>query len=112
MRILQIMLAAFIAFGFTMSSVHAEETKVKADNKKLEVPNSVLDISKDNTYPNPSQDVPYLQPSELSQELIDSSNVKIENPKLIKILNESNISPSPVAIGYRATIYLGQWPLS
>ncbi|UAL48172.1 YfkD family protein [Sutcliffiella horikoshii] len=112
MRILQIMLAAFIAFGFAMSSVHAEETKVKADNKKLEVPNSVLDISKDNTYPNPSQDVPYLQPSELSQELIDSSNVKIENPKLIKILNESNISPSPVAIGYRATIYLGQWPLS
>lgn len=112
MRILQIVMAVFIAFGFTMSSVQAEETKVKADKKKLEVPNSVLDISKDNTYPNPSQDVPYLQPSELSQELIDSSNVKIENPKLIKILNESNISPSPVAIGYRATIYLGQWPLS
>ncbi|CAG9623636.1 YfkD famly protein [Sutcliffiella rhizosphaerae] len=112
MRILQLLLVTLMSFGITWSGVHAEETKVKDNEKKLEIPNSVLDISKDNTYPNPSQDVPYLQPSELSQELIDSSNVKIENPKLIKIFNESNISPSPVAIGYRATIYLGQWPLS
>lgn len=110
MRILQVLFILVLSFGLS-TGVHAEQGKEKKKDKNIDVPNSVLDISKDNTYPNPAQDVPYLQPSELTQELIDSSNVKVENPNLIKMLNESNISPSPVAIGYRATIYLGQWPL-
>jgi len=80
--------------------------------EKLKVPNSVMDISQNNTYPNPTQDLPYLQPSDLTKELIESSEVEIENPDLIKMLNESNISPSPAAIGYRATIYLGHWALN
>ncbi|WP_078382108.1 YfkD famly protein [Sutcliffiella halmapala] len=110
MRILRILFILVLSFGLS-TGVQAEQAKGKAKEKNIEVPNYVLDISKDNTYPNPTQDVPYLQPSELTQELIDSSNVNVENPNLIKILNESNISPSPVAIGYRATIYLGEWPL-
>jgi len=76
------------------------------------IPNSVMDISKENTYPNPSQNLPYLQPSELTKELIKTSNVPIENPVLIKMLNESSITPSPTAIGYRAAIYLGRWALN
>ncbi|MCA1032615.1 YfkD family protein [Bacillus timonensis] len=92
---------------------HAEVNKKKpqAENK-FKVPNSVMDVSKENTYPNPTQDLPYLQPSELTKELIETSEVKIENPDLIRILNESSISTTPLAIGYRATIYLGQWPLN
>lgn len=83
-----------------------------AAEAKFKIPNSVMDISQDNTYPNPTQDVPQLQPSDLTKELIESAEVKIENPDLIKMLNESNVSPSPVAIGYRATIYLGHWALN
>ncbi|RSK29242.1 hypothetical protein EJF36_03825 [Bacillus sp. HMF5848] len=93
----------------------AQDTKPTEEPKKevaFKVPDSVLDISKDNTYPNPTQDLPYLQPSDMAQELIETAEVAIENPDLIRILNESNISAPPTAIGYRATIYLGQWPLN
>ncbi|MBB5325008.1 hypothetical protein HNQ34_002107 [Anoxybacillus tepidamans] len=75
-------------------------------------PNSAVDISKENTYPNPTQDLPYLQPSSFAKQLIESADVKIENPELIRLLNESSVSSTPLAIGYRATIYLGQWPLN
>ncbi|WP_226669975.1 YfkD famly protein [Metabacillus litoralis] len=80
--------------------------------EKPKIPSSVMDISKENTYPNPTQDLPFLQPSELTQQLIDTSDVAIENPDLIRILNESTISDAPLAFGYRATIYLGQWALN
>ncbi|MFC4319909.1 YfkD famly protein [Litchfieldia salsa] len=88
------------------------EKKSSDDSEKYQIPNSVMDISKENTYPNPTQDLPYLQPSELTKELIETAQVNIENPDLIKILNESSISTTPLAIGYRATIYLGQWALN
>jgi hypothetical protein len=80
--------------------------------QKISIPNSVINISKENTYPNPTQDLPYLQPSKLSEKLIKTATVKIENPDLIKILNESSISKAPLAFGYRANIFLGQWPLN
>ncbi|WP_051023157.1 YfkD famly protein [Calidifontibacillus oryziterrae] len=93
------------------SPINADQSKSnKSGNVK--VPDSVLDISKENTYPNPTQDLPYLQPSDLTKELLETSDVPIENPDLIRILNESSINTTPTAIGYRATIYLGQWPLS
>jgi hypothetical protein len=76
------------------------------------MPNSAVDISKENTYPNPTQDLPYLQPSPFAKQPIRSANVNIENPELIRLLNESSVSSTPLAIGYRATIYLGQWPLN
>ncbi|MFD2445072.1 YfkD family protein [Bacillus sp. CGMCC 1.16607] len=79
---------------------------------KYQIPNSVMNITKENTYPNSTQDLPLLQPSELTQELLDSSKVKIENPDLIRMLNESTVNSTPFAIGYRAIIYLGQWPLN
>jgi YfkD-like protein len=75
-------------------------------------PSSVVDITKENTYPNPTQDLPYLEPSKFTKQLLDSANVKIENPELIRLLNESSVSSTPFAIGYRAKIYLGQWPLN
>ncbi|MBU8880519.1 YfkD family protein [Bacillus sp. FJAT-29790] len=80
--------------------------------KGITVPSSVLKITKENTYPNPTQNMPTLQPSELTKKLIDSSKVKIENPDLIRMLNESSVNSTPFAVGYRAIIYLGQWPLN
>jgi hypothetical protein len=97
----------FISFFFFQSSVIAAEPV-----QKYTIPNSVMDISKENTYPNPTQDLPYLQPSKFAKELIKSANVKIDNPELIRLLNESSATTTPLAIGYRANIYLGQWPLN
>lgn len=97
-------------FSF-QGAIGAENTK-QAKTNKIKVPESVLDISKENTYPNPTQDLPYLQPSDLAKTLLGTADVPIQNPDLIRILNESSINTTPTAIGFRATIYLGQWPLS
>ncbi|KGA96769.1 hypothetical protein AJ85_18155 [Alkalihalobacillus alcalophilus ATCC 27647 = CGMCC 1.3604] len=89
------------------------EEQPEVEKKSFEIPNSVLNIAKDNTYTNPTQEQPYLQPSELAQELIETSEaVSIENPDLVKILNESTIQYPKLAIAFRASIYLGEWPLS
>lgn len=107
-----LLVLSIIVIMFTASHGFAEESKDQKNNGKINIPNSVSNISKENTYPNPSQDLPYLQPSELAEELLATTDEKIENPDLIRILNESAIKTTPLAIGYRATIYLGQWPLS
>ncbi|MFC7373606.1 YfkD family protein [Fictibacillus iocasae] len=78
----------------------------------VKVPNSVVNISKENTYPNSAQDIPYLEPSKLAKDMLKTSNVRITNPELIRLLNESSISASKVAFWYRARIFLGQYPLS
>ncbi|UTR08970.1 YfkD family protein [Evansella sp. LMS18] len=96
--------------GLVSYSVEAAE-----DGKQTEensVPDSAMDISKDNTYPNPAQDLPKLHPGELASELLESTEIKIENPELIKMFNESDIRSSKMAIGMNVSIYLGQWPLA
>jgi hypothetical protein len=95
-----------------LPSAFAEKAPVKKAPFKYQVPSSVRNISKENTYPNSTQDLPLLQPSDLTKKLIDSSKIKIQNPDLIRMLNETSINSTPFAIGYRAIIYLGQWPLN
>ncbi|RFU68110.1 hypothetical protein D0469_12630 [Peribacillus saganii] len=112
----KLLLLAITGLMFVFPSNNINSQAVKASGNKgafaASLPPSVSNIAKENTYPNAMQDMPYLQPGELAQQLIDSSNVKIDNPKLIHILNESAISSSPFSFGYRATIYLGHWALS
>lgn len=108
-RNLSILFIAILTIMIPFQTV-AKETK-QEEKSKSNIPNSVMNISKENTYPNPAQELPYLQPSELAEELLDSSKEEIENPELIRLLNETNINNAPLAFGYRATIYLGQWPL-
>ncbi|WP_141430601.1 YfkD famly protein [Bacillus sp. 03113] len=110
-KISLIILAMFVMLSI-FSPVYAERKKEEPKIPSVTIPNSVLNITKENTYPNPSQDMPTLQPSELAQKLIDSSKIKIENPDLIRMLNETTVNSTPFAIGYRAFIYLGQWPLN
>jgi hypothetical protein len=100
-----------LIFMFTLLPT-AFANKNPADKVKYQVPPSVKNITKENTYPNPTQDLPLLQPSDLTKKLLDSSRIKIENPDLIRMLNESSINSTPFAIGYRAIVYLGQWPLN
>ncbi|MGL4818686.1 MAG: YfkD family protein [Bacilli bacterium] len=78
----------------------------------VNVPSSVVDISKENTYPNPTPDIAQLSPSPLAAELLATSNEPIENPKLIKLLNETTMNKAPLAVGFKASIYLGHWPLA
>lgn len=94
----------------SLSTAFAKE-KPKASTK-INVPKSVVEISKENTYPNPTRDEPELQPSELSKKLLENTSVKIENPTLIRMLNESTIHTTKLSIGYRAKIFLGNWPLN
>ena len=123
MKLMRTAFMVILAFFVVTTGIHAQnspkkETKSKTEkapeateNSSVKIPNSVLNIAKENTYPNSTQDQPYLQPSEWSQELIETSNVRIENPNLIRILNESTVNKAPT-IGLRATIYLGEWPLN
>ncbi|MFJ7830683.1 YfkD family protein [Peribacillus sp. NPDC097284] len=108
-RLILITLITVVAFIQTNAGVGAED---KQTRNKVNIPPSVLNVAKENTYPNPTQDLPMLQASKFSQQLIDSSDIKIENPELIHMLNESAIAKAPLAFGYRATIYLGHWALN
>ncbi|WP_026673453.1 YfkD famly protein [Alkalihalobacterium bogoriense] len=95
-----------------LQTLAEEDDKKPKEKKGLQIPEYVLNISKENTYPNPTQDLPQLQPSEMTKELLESSNEKIENPELIRMLNESSVSFLKSALLMRASIYLGEWPLS
>jgi len=98
---------------FVPVSVIAEDNvEDKATSQQVEIPESAMEISKENTYPNSAQDLPKLQPSELAEKLCQSTEVTIENHELLKMMNESSIRGSKLAIGMRASIYLGHWPLS
>ncbi|ASN06896.1 YfkD famly protein [Virgibacillus necropolis] len=80
--------------------------------KDFTVPNHVLTISKENTYSNSSEDQEIVEPSEATKEFIEKLDIPVENPDLIKMLNESSVNPSPFSIGYRGMIYLGRWALN
>lgn len=103
--------ATILVLAVPVQSFSAETSKGNGE-KEWTIPDHVLSITKENTYPNPSQDIPTLQPSELAQELLDSVDVKIENPALIRIFNESTIHTHTLSVGTSAKIYLGKWALN
>lgn len=84
---------------------------VDAKEKKFELPENIMSISKANTFPNVEEDYEVIEPNKLTEELIEAVEIPIENPELIKLLNETTVKPSPIGIGYRGMIYLGRWPL-
>ncbi|TSB45214.1 YfkD famly protein [Alkalicoccobacillus porphyridii] len=84
----------------------------EAAENPYKVPDSALSISKENTYTNGTQDLPYLHPSELAQEFLDSTDEKIANPDLIRLLNESHVGNPLLGLGLRVSVYLGEWPLA
>ncbi|MGM7703338.1 YfkD family protein [Pseudalkalibacillus sp. Hm43] len=112
MRKLGIMIACFGLLLWPDQAFSAEKAEKAKQSERVSIPNSTVSISKENTYPNATQDLPDLQPSELTREMFSTTKIKIENPELIRLFNESHISPTKTAIGYRASIYLGQWPLN
>ncbi|MCJ7840831.1 YfkD family protein [Lederbergia sp. NSJ-179] len=104
-------LGLIVSFVITGPSFYTL-AKEQAKNKSIELPSSVINIENENTNPNQNEDLPHLKPSEFTKELLESSDEPIENPYLIKILNESSINKSPFALGMRATIFMGTFPLN
>ncbi|PAV28107.1 hypothetical protein CIL05_18545 [Virgibacillus profundi] len=96
-------------FLFPINGFSEEKKKSKDD---YEIPSHVLTISKENTYPNSTEDQEVIEPSETTKELMESIDTPIDNPDLIKLLNETSIKPSPIAFGYRGMVYIGRWPLN
>lgn len=109
--VLQLLIMFFFVIG-TAPSILAEKHESKEKAGKVKLPPYVVNIGKENTIPHSEVDLSFLQPSDFTKELLETSKVKIENPNLIKILNESAINKSPFSIGVRATIFLGAWPLN
>jgi hypothetical protein len=89
---------------------HSSEAKESAE--QIKIPDFVKDISRMNTYPNPDMDPEYVQPSSATSELLDTCDYQVENPNLIRLLNESTIKSSKLAFGVHSKIYLGNWALN
>ncbi|UOQ84561.1 YfkD family protein [Gracilibacillus salinarum] len=82
-----------------------------ADSEE-KAPDDLISIEKENTNQQMTEEEATIEPSGLVKELMKEANIDLDNPMLIKLLNESTIDPTPFSIGYRANIYLGHWPLS
>ncbi|MEN1970215.1 YfkD family protein [Lentibacillus sp. N15] len=104
-----VLLVMVCSLLFPLNSFAAEKKKSKDDFK---VPSHALNISKENTFPNSTEDQEIVEPSKATKELIDGVNVPIKNPDLIKMLNETSVKPSFFAVGYRGMVYLGRWPVN
>lgn len=108
---IRLLLCIFIAFIYTGNpQLAAAEKKEKAFNQKM--PASVKNIARENTFLNEEEELSELQPSELTKELLSTSQTKITNPLLVRMLNESTIKKSPFAFGTRMSVFLGEWPLA
>ncbi len=79
---------------------------------KVQIPDTVKNISRQNTYPNADTIPERVQPSQTTQSLLETTDYEIDNPNLIRMLNESTIKNSFFSIGARSSIYLGNWALS
>ncbi|MFS0645982.1 YfkD family protein [Siminovitchia sp. 179-K 8D1 HS] len=102
----------FLLLAFVLVMVPISATAAKKPEARIEIPSSVVNIGKENTISNSASDLPRLAPSDFTKELLKTSKVKIENPNLIRILNESAVTKSPLSFGARATIFLGEWALN
>lgn len=106
-------LMGLITVVFILTAPLIVLSKEKASIKdKYDIPDHVLNISKENTFPNATEDQEVVEPSHSTKALIDANEISIANPELIKMLNETSIKPSPIGIGYRGMVYLGRWALS
>src|SRR5699024_6385464 len=112
-RAIVLLVAICVSFSLHVNDGAFAKKEKKKEEKKTEftLPKNVLSIEKANTPPNTTIQLEMIEPSKTTKELLESVDIPIENIHLIKMLNETSIKPSPVAIGYRGSIYLGRWPL-
>src|SRR5699024_12202210 len=88
-------------------SVDAADKDKKKEKDSFDLPKNVLPISKENTFPNVTENVEMMEPSEETKALLKTADINIENTELIAMLNETTINTYPSSIGYWAYIYIG-----
>src|SRR5699024_12124013 len=83
-----IIIMALIAFVYVLTtpsiSFGEEKPKEKHPNEDYTIPDHVLNISTENTFPNSSEDQEVVEPSKLTKSFMEEIDVPIENPNLIK----------------------------
>lgn len=79
---------------------------------KTELPSHVVNIEKQNNFTNVDEGESKVEPNKEVKNLLEDTEEQIENPVLIKLLNETSIKPTPFSFGYRGSVFLGRWPLS
>lgn len=109
-ELFSIFLAAFLLLTVSAPLVDAAKGKEKEENK-ITLPKNVLSIVKTNTFPNAAEEATIVEPSEFTKKLLEDVNVPIENPEIIKLLNESQVKTTRLTLGFNAEIFLGRWPL-
>ncbi|MFK2826155.1 YfkD family protein [Bacillus sp. B190/17] len=112
MKWTHLFLGILIALIYTGNPQFAFAEKKQEDTFNEKMPASVQDITRENTYLNEEAELSELQASELTKELLSTTQTKITNPTLIRMLNESAIKKSPFAFGTRMSVFLGEWPLA
>lgn len=105
--ILVMVLLVTIIYSPLSPSALAEQKK----EKQLTLPKNIRSIAKSNTFPNLEEQLTIVEPSKLTEQLLEQISEPIENPELIALLNESTVKTTPFSIGYDAQIYVGRWPL-
>lgn len=80
--------------------------------KPFDIPSHVLPITKENTFPNATENEEMIESSKQTKALTEKLDIPIKNPNLIKMLNETTIKPSPIGVGYRGEIFIGRWALN
>lgn len=106
------MITILLIICLSASNVYASEKEKAKKDEDFSLPENVISLSKANTFPNITEDREMTEPSKETKELLDTINIAIDNSELIVLLNETSINPSPIGIGYNASIYLGRWPLT
>lgn len=107
-----VMVSGLIVVCLLLVMTNSGFAEVEKKEQAFKLPDNVISISNNNTYSNISEDYQVVEPSNSTKKLIETVEIPIENPDLIKMLNETSIKTSPISIGYRGMIYLGRWPLN
>lgn len=101
----------FLFLLFIPISVQGEQLEsFDLFNKML--PNHVESIEEVNTFLNEQEPDHEQEKTKLVKELINATDIEIENQSVINLLNQTTINSSRFAFGYSSRVYLGQWPLS
>src|SRR5690625_3456765 len=93
----------------TLFSLPSLAETVEDNEGTLTLPKNVISITKENTFPNASEEMTIVEPSTFTKKLIENTEIPIENPEVITLLNESNVKTTPLTLGYQSDIFLGRW---
>nr|WP_318036099.1 YfkD family protein [Halobacillus salinarum] len=100
-------LSLLVLIGFlSLMTTDSISAKDKENQKDSSIPNHVLNISKDNTFPNSTDDQEILEAEELTKELMKETDIRISNPQLIGMLNETTLKPSPLQLAIELKFFL------